>query len=102
MVLCQAAFGQLGTYDGQRFHIAATRGLPAAYDAYLKANPLDFGPGTGPARLLAGESRVDVIDAIASAAYQGGERNRRALVDLGGAHTLLNVGLRKDDVLLGG
>ena len=56
MVLCQAAFGQLGMYDGQRFHIAATRGLPAAYDAYLKANPLDFGPGTGPGRLLAGES----------------------------------------------
>src|SRR5258707_5035415 len=31
MRLCGAVFGELHTYDGERFHTAATRGLPAHY-----------------------------------------------------------------------
>src|SRR6266852_6040802 len=31
MRLCGAAFGELHTYDGERFHTAALRGVPAAY-----------------------------------------------------------------------
>src|SRR5262245_58688109 len=31
MRLCGAAFGELHTYDGERFHTAALRGVPSAY-----------------------------------------------------------------------
>src|ERR1700733_4188813 len=40
MQLCGADFGVLNTYDGERFHSAATRGLPPAYDVYRRSQPL--------------------------------------------------------------
>jgi PAS domain S-box-containing protein len=101
MVLCQAAFGYLNVYDGQRFHPAAARGVPAAYDDYHRTNPAHYGPATGPARIIAGEAYVHTIDAAAGEAYKAGDPSRRALVDIGGARTLLVVALRRDDVLLG-
>src|SRR5262249_828698 len=61
----------------------------------------DYGPGTGPGRLIAGENIVHDIDAADSEAYRQGDSRRRAIVELGGARTILNVALRKDDVLLG-
>ena len=33
MRLCDAAFGELHTYDDERFHTAALRGVPTAYAA---------------------------------------------------------------------
>jgi GAF domain-containing protein len=44
---------------------------------------------------------VHVIDLSATEAYQTGEANRRAVVDLAGARTTLVVPLFKDDTLLG-
>ncbi len=101
MLLCQASFGLFNTFDGQRFHTAATRGVPAAFEEYRKSNPADYGSGTTPARLLAGEAIVHIPDVTAGEAYKSGEPNRRALVDLGGARTLLSVALRQDDTVLG-
>jgi hypothetical protein len=48
MRLCDAAFGHLAVYNGERFRTAATRGVPAAFAAYRMSNPSDYGPGTGP------------------------------------------------------
>ena len=101
MRLCEAAFGQLSTFDGTRFHTAGTRGVPAAFAEYRKHNPPDYGPGTQPARLLAGEPLLHIADLQAEDAYQRGEANRRALVDLGGARTSLMVPLRKDGAMAG-
>jgi len=53
------------------------------------------------ARLLAGERVVSIPDLMNEETYHVGEPNRRALVDLGGARTLLSVALHKDDALLG-
>ena len=38
MRLCGAAFGSLYTYDGERFHSAAQRGVPPAYRLQFRAN----------------------------------------------------------------
>jgi hypothetical protein len=101
MRLCGAAFGQLGVYDGESFRTAAQRGVPAAYVEYRKQNPPNYGPGTMPARILAGERVVHVIDLMQEDAYRTGEPNRRALVDLGEARTSLAVALAKGEVILG-
>src|SRR5215467_8618604 len=59
------------------------------------------GPGTGRARLLAGERLVHVADLADEEPYRYGEPHRRALVDLGGARTQLLVPLCKDDAVVG-
>ncbi len=101
MVLCEAQFGVLNTYDGAFFRTAATRGLPPAYDAFRRNNIPDYGPSTAPAQLLDGEPLVHILDLMNSDAYRTGEPNRRALVELGGARTLLAVPLLKDERVVG-
>jgi len=102
MRLCDAAFGTLSTFDGHTLRTAATRGVPAEFAKFRMANPPVYGPGTGPARLVAGEDILHNIDLKGEDTYRDAEPNRRALVDLGGARTALQVALRKDDALLGG
>ena len=101
MQLCGADFGVLNTFDGELFHTAATRGLPPAYDKFRRSRALEYGPDTAPARLLQGELFVEITDMRESDAYRRGEPNRRALVDLGGAHSILAVPLLKDDLVVG-
>src|SRR3954465_6081120 len=64
MALCRADFGVLNTFEGGLFHTVATRGLPTAYDRYRRGQPLDYGPGTAPARLLHGEPIVELTDLL--------------------------------------
>ena len=101
MMLCDAAFGLFYTFDGKRFHVLTTRGVPTAFAEYRRAHPTEFGPKTLPARLVDGAPYVHTIDAAESEAYKAGDPNRRALVDVGGARSLLVMSLRKDDKLLG-
>jgi hypothetical protein len=62
MRLCEASYGDLRTYDGHTFHVGALRGVPAAYAKFMAQNPMDFGPETGPGRVLRGEPFVHIID----------------------------------------
>ena len=39
MHLCGAAFGELVTFDGERFKHVATQGVPAAYAEFRRTNP---------------------------------------------------------------
>ncbi len=82
MQLCSANFGVLNTFDGTAFHTAATYGLPPAYDEYRRRQPLEYGPGTAPARLLNGEPFVQLTDLLESEAY----RQRRAQPPCAGRH----------------
>jgi two-component system NtrC family sensor kinase len=101
MHLCGANFGVLNTFDGKSFHTGATYGLPPAYEEFRLNRTLEYGPGTAPTRLLDGESYVEFMDLLDSEAYRAGEPNRRALVDLGGARSLLAVPLLKDERVVG-
>jgi GAF domain-containing protein len=99
--LCEAEFGILRTYDGDRYHTVATRGVPSAYAAFLHENPQRAQPGTSGARILGGEPLVHIVDAMAEDVYQAGEHHRRAMVDVGGARTALTVPLAKDRMVIG-
>jgi GAF domain-containing protein len=98
--LCNAAFGTLWTYNGTRFRLVALNGLPPDFAKFLEQAP-EGGHTAAHLRLLRGESLVHVPDLTADETYQSGNSMRRALVELGGACTLLAVPLRKDGALLG-
>ena len=100
MQLCEAAFGELGTYDGERFEVVALRGVPSPYAKYARGER-KYGPGTGPALILEGERVVHVLDLKSTDVYAKGESARRAIVDLGGARTFLLVPLLKDENVVG-
>ena len=99
--LCSAAFGVLWTHDGEHGHAAALQGVPAAFAAYLTRMPHPIDPGGAHSRLLDGEPLVHIADAAKDQAYRSGNPLRRALVELGGARTMLAVPLRKDNAYLG-
>ncbi len=102
MRLCGAAYGELRTYDGERFRLVATHGVPGAYLEYYTTHDTGvYAPGTGPERILAGERIVHVPDLVATEPYRRGDPDRHALVDLGGARAILLVPLLNDDAVGG-
>jgi two-component system NtrC family sensor kinase len=103
MRLCGAAFGSLYTYDGERFRSAAQRGVPAAYAEFRGKNPpADPGGGRGAVgRLIKYKRPVHILDIKDEELYQKGSAEIRSVVELGGARTLLNVPLLRDDALQG-
>ena len=62
MRLCEAEFGLLSTCDDGQIQTVSTRGVPSAFAEFRKNNPPVYGPGTGPARFLAGERVVHIVD----------------------------------------
>jgi len=98
--LCDAAFGILWSYDGERFHPMAFQNVPPAY-AELLREPHRPGPSTGLGRVASGEAYAHIPDMLADDAYRTGDPVRRAGIELAGARTHLSMALRKDDVLLG-
>jgi GAF domain-containing protein len=96
-----AAFGVLWTYDGERVHAAALRGVPPAFAEFLTRTPHAVGADNAHGRLLLGEPVVHIADIAEDKAYESGDSIRRALVELGRGRTLLAVPLRKDDTFLG-
>jgi GAF domain len=91
----------LETVDGADLHTVAARGLPQAFVGFRKNNPPVHGPGTARARVLSGERVVHILDLRDEEFYRTGDPNRRAIIDLGGARTVLLVALEKDGVVLG-
>ena len=101
MDLCEAAFGGLWTLEKDRYVAVALRGVPQPYATFLGETTVVPGPGTAPYRLSHGERVVHNVDLASEEAYRAGDPQRRALVDLGGARTALQVALRKEDAVLG-
>ena len=101
MHLCEAAFGGLWTFEANHYTAVALRGVPQSYAEFLAKRTLIPGPGTAPHRLLQGEHLVHNVDLASEEPYLTGDPGRRALVDLGGARTALQVSLRKEDAVLG-
>jgi GAF domain-containing protein len=101
MQLCEAAFGGMWTLEADHYTAVALRGVPQPYAAFLAETTLVPGPGTAPYRFLHGERFVHNIDLASEEAYRAGDPQRRALVDLGGARTAVQVPLCKDESVLG-
>jgi GAF domain-containing protein len=100
MRLCEAAFGIMNTYDGERFRTVKLRGAPHPLEQFLtQSDTPPPEPESPPGRIIHGEDVVLVDDL---AAVEGGRGPRgRAMVELGGARSYVTVALRKDGNLLG-
>jgi GAF domain-containing protein len=99
--LCGANFGILRTYDGNRVHMRAARGVPSVYADFLNQHPPQIEHGTIASRILDGEPMVHTIDLMTEEIYRTGAPVRRALVDMGGARTSLVLPLTKEGSVLG-
>src|SRR5262249_29959225 len=99
--LCESAFGILLTYEGERFHHAALHAVPEPYAEFMRGNPPQYGPQSGPGRILAGERVVHFVDLKDSDLYRSDEANRRAIVDLAGARSMVLVPLLQDESVRG-
>jgi two-component system NtrC family sensor kinase len=99
--LCEAVFGVLWTYDGERVHVAASRG-DFTFPEELIREGLPTGPESRDAlgRLIRGESIVHITDVIGDPDTNSANPLRRLLLDMGG-RTLLAAPLRKDAAFLG-
>src|SRR6516225_4339394 len=99
--LCEAPFGVLRTWDGERYNLAAANG-----DAKFVEWAWNYGPfapvdASSPAgRIVAGEGFVQFADAPAEEAHSI-YTDFRAFVDASSMRSGVTVALRKDDALLG-
>jgi two-component system, NtrC family, sensor kinase len=102
MHVCRASFGGLWTFEADRYVVAALHNVPKAYADFLRTTAVIPGPGSAPYRFLHGErSVIRNIDLAAEEPYRVGDPQRRALVELGGARSALQVPLCKDDTVIG-
>ncbi len=99
--LCQAEFGNVATYDGERFTFAAVAGHSEFSEWARRNGPGEPRPGTTMERTLRGENVIHIRDMADDEGYRSGTPVRRALVEIGGFRSLLCAALRKDDRLLG-
>jgi GAF domain-containing protein len=101
MRLCEAKFGHLLLYDGEKFRSAALHNLPAAYREMLEQGPIRPGPKTGLARIASSKQVVHVADLAAEQAYLDRDPLRVATVELAGARSFLAVPILKENELVG-
>ena len=101
MRLCRVAFGVLYTWDGTRRHAVATRGLPPGYAAFLAEEPSETTAPPLTLRMVETGRPLHVPDAMEGPGYRAGHPGPRAMVELGGARTMLLVPLRQDETVVG-
>ncbi|HTR53417.1 MAG TPA: GAF domain-containing protein, partial [Kofleriaceae bacterium] len=105
--LCGASFGFVYRFDGSAFHTAASQGLPAAYAQFLHGQPpfsLDeapWGRRTPLGRLAETARTVHVADLTADASYVDRLPPIVAMLEVGGARSIIGVPLLREGELLG-
>ena len=101
--ICEAEFGNFFLLDGETFRALAWHGEPT-YVGNWQRQPLAIKtdkPHIPLARLVETKQRVHVGDLREDAAYKAGFAPLVALVDKGGARTLLIVPMLKEHTLIG-
>jgi signal transduction histidine kinase len=100
--LCEAKFGILFLYEQREreFRAAATWNLPLAYAENLK-NPIRYHPRIPMGRAAITKQPVQVADVRADPTYVDGFPGMVSVAELGGARTLVQVPMLKENDLVG-
>jgi GAF domain-containing protein len=102
--ICDAAFGNIYSWDGDAMHLVATLNTPDALADIRRRSPLRAGPNPDYpfSRMVTTRSVVHIADLAAERAYVEQRDPRVATgVELGGIRTVLLVPLLKESELLG-
>src|SRR5262245_29897012 len=100
--LCEAKFGHLLLYDGERFHATYLHNVPPAYREYWeKHGPIRPSPGTGLGRIVRDKKMFHIPDLRADPAYAAREPLRVITVEKAGARSFVGVPMLKDGKLVG-
>jgi two-component system, NtrC family, sensor kinase len=100
--LCGAKFGILNLYDGDLFRSVALYNLPPAYAEALRLMP-PYRPHSASAHAEVARTKqiVHIEDVRMTRPYLEGDQRLIAVVDLGGARTVVVVPMLKEDALIG-
>jgi class 3 adenylate cyclase len=99
--LCEAPFGILRTWDGERFHFGAVHGDPRFSDWVRRRHPIQPEPDNSPlGRILQGERVVHVAD-VSTDESSRTSTGFREMITESGLRSSIMVALRKEDVLVG-
>jgi signal transduction histidine kinase/HAMP domain-containing protein len=99
--ICEAQFGMLSRRDGDLSHTLAMQDVPRAYADYLGTAPRRLSARTAAVRSWLTKQAVQVLDARNNPPYLDREADAVALVELGGARSIIAVPLLKDDEPIG-
>jgi transcriptional regulator with GAF, ATPase, and Fis domain len=98
--LCNAAYGDLLSYDGELFHVAAIVHEDSRVGESYRRRPPFAPPPSGLLRSILNGEEIVYVEDLQDLGY-GPAPQFRELVDSGGYRSLLNVALRKEGTLLG-
>src|SRR5262245_54903575 len=100
--LCEAKFGHLLLYDGERFHATYLHNVPPAYREYWeKHGPIRPSPGAGLSRIVRNKRMFHIPDLRADPAYAAREPLRVITVEKAGARSFVGVPMLEDGKLVG-
>jgi GAF domain-containing protein len=100
--ICDAKFGHILLYDGERYHAAYLHEVPSLYREFWEQHgPLRPNPNTGLARLARTKQVAHIPDLKADATYAEGDPLRVVTVEQAGARSLLAVPMLKESELIG-
>src|SRR6516225_2917251 len=100
--ICEAKFGSLYLYDGDRFRVGALHNAPAAFAEFRRREPVFHPPpGTGLAQIVATKRTFHTPDIRLEKGYVDRNPIVVAGAELGGFRTVLTVPMLKDDSLIG-
>ncbi|MFL6817325.1 MAG: GAF domain-containing protein [Bradyrhizobium sp.] len=100
--ICQAKFGHLLLYDGERFSATHLHDVPPSYREFWEQHaPILPSSSTGLGRLARTKQVAHIPDLKADPAYAQREPLRVVTVELAGARSFLAVPMLKENMLIG-
>jgi GAF domain-containing protein len=100
--LCAAKFATLTICEGDAFRVIALHNAPPAYAELRRREPVVHpGPASSMVRSIKTKQAVQISDMVADAGYTERDSVRAALVELGGARSVLSVPMFKESALIG-
>jgi two-component system, NtrC family, sensor kinase len=100
--ICEARFGHILLYDGERFHAAHLHDVPPAYRTFWEQHgPITASPNTGIGRIAFTKQVAHIPDLKADSAYAEREPLRVVTVEQTGARSFLAVPMLKRNELIG-
>src|SRR5262245_33253037 len=99
--LCEAKFGFLNLYDGDKFRTVALYNVPSAYAETRRDYTFRPHPSDAHAEVLRTKEVVHIDDARSMPPYLEGDPRLVVFADLGGARTFLITPMIKENELIG-